>query len=237
MTTHPLGRLVNHDPGSRAFPSPYRLTTHRPVTHRIYGPCLNQGVVGSCVGNTGVEAANSTTLHVVRTSVLGENTARRWYAGATAIDPFPGTWVDDGTPNGSGDDTGTDMNSVAKMMRQDGRIVEWRHVFDWDSFLAALQAQVVAVGIWWDTSMMETDAAGYVHPNGKIAGGHEILARGDDPRRERVKLRNHWWEDGRPWGALGNGDFWMTYADLKAKLADQGDATVFVKPAALPPLA
>ena len=206
-----LGRKVNHDPRSRAFPAP-TTGAHRPVTHRTYGAVLDQGNVGSCVGNAAAHALNTRPLHVVRTPVLHEEQALQIYAAATHVDPYPGAYP--------AEDTGTDANSAAKILRDRGVISGWAHCFGLDHVLASLQLGPVMLGISWHASMFHPDAKGFVHPDGNVVGGHETLIRGDDGKGS-VLIRNSW---GRGWGDRGH--YRLTYDDLAALLADQGDATV-----------
>lgn len=209
-----LGRIKNHDPRSLAFPAS-TTGTHRPVTHRTYGSVLDQGDVGSCVGNTSAHALNTRGMRKVPSRLVNEAQAVEIYAAATAIDQFPGTYPDQ--------DTGTDINSAAKVLRDQGRITSWTHAFGLDQTLAALQLAPVALGTNWHDSMFEPDSKGFVHPDGSIVGGHEVLIRADDARGS-VLVRNSW---SASWGLRGH--FRLTYADLAALLADSGDACVFVR--------
>lgn len=232
MTEFATGRIKNHDPKSREWPALRSLEKHRRVAHRIYGPRLNQKRVGACVLFTAAEAVNSITLHRKGRRLATTDSAFDWYARTTADDPYPGTWTWDGpgTATGRGQDTGTDMNSAAKILRADGEISEWRHCFSFEQFLAELQHGVVAVGMDWDRSMFEVDKDGFVHPDGHNVGGHEILFRADNPDKEWAEFRNHWRnEDGSWWGLNGYGR--MTYSDLRAKLDAGGDATILIRAA------
>lgn len=210
-TTYGLGRKVNHDPRSLAHPAEVG-PTRRPVLHRVYGRVLDQGQVGSCVGNAAAHALNARGLHRVPSSPLKEADALAIYAAATAADPWPGTWPPD--------DTGTDANSAAKVLRDQGRIASWTHCFGLDHVLGALQLGPVMLGISWHESMFTPDAHGFVHPDGNVVGGHETLIRGDSATGY-VRVRNSW---GSGWGLFG--DYLLTYDDLSALLADSGDATV-----------
>lgn len=210
--SHALGRRANHDPRSLAYPA-RASTTHRKVTHRTYGPVLDQGQVGSCVGNAAAHALNTRGSHRVPSRVLREADAVDIYAAATAVDPWPGTYP--------GQDTGTDANSAAKVLRDRGIISGWSHCFGLDHVLAALQLAPVMLGISWHASMFTPDGKGFVHPDGHVVGGHETLIRGDDPRTGSVLVRNSW---GPSWGLRGH--YRLAYDDLAALLADAGDATV-----------
>lgn len=211
MTQHRLGRKQNHDPRSLAYLAPAS-TEHRPVRHRLYGPVLNQGNLGSCVGNALSHALNSKGSHRVPSHLLKEDDAVELYYKATAIDPFPGQMPQE--------DTGTDVNSACHVARDKGLLVSWSHVFGLDHFLGSLQLSGLLLGITWDQSMFDPDADGFVHPDGNGVGGHEIFVYGDNPDRQYVEILNSW---GTGWAKKGR--FKMTYADLEAKLKDGGDAT------------
>lgn len=205
-----LGRRVNHDPRSLSHPA-QASTTHRPVTHRTYGPVLDQGDVGSCVGNAAAHALNTAGSHRVPSTLMRETDALAVYSAATALDPWDGAYPPD--------DTGTDANSAAKALRDQGRITSWSYCFGLDHLLGALQLAPVMLGISWHDSMFTPDAHGFVHPDGDVVGGHETLIRADDGTS--VLVRNSW---GPEWGLRGH--YRLTYADLAALLADRGDATV-----------
>lgn len=208
---HSLGRKVAHDPRSLAYPA---LTSgvRRPVVHRTYGQVLDQGDTSSCVGNTAAHALNTRGNHRVPSKLLNELDALTIYAAATNLDQWPGTYP--------AQDTGTDANSAAKALRDQGVISSWSHAFGIDHVLGALQLRPVMLGITWHEDMFTPDPAGFVHPSGESVGGHEVLIRGDDARGS-VLVRNSW---GPRWGLAGH--FRLTYDDLAALLADRGDATV-----------
>lgn len=211
--THPLGRIVNHDPRSLNFPAP-TVGTRQPVKHRIYGSVLDQGNLGSCVLNASAHALNSAGLHRLRSRLAKEPDAVKWYELATAADNYPGQYPPD--------DTGTDINAAGKVLRDAGKIAGWNHAFGLDHTLGALQVSGVLLGISWHQSMFTPDKNGYVHPDGNVVGGHEVFIYGDDATGS-VLVRNSW---GSSWGVRG--DFRLTYSDLGALLADQGDAAQFV---------
>jgi C1A family cysteine protease len=173
---------------------------------------LDQGNVGSCVGNAAAHALNTHSVHKIPSRLMREADAVDIYAAATAIDPWPGTYPQE--------DTGTDANSAAKVLRDRGLITSWQHCFGLDHVLATLQLAPVMLGISWHQSMFSPDAKGFVHPDGNVVGGHETLIRADDATGS-VLVRNSW---GIGWGLRGH--YRLTYADLSALLADSGDATV-----------
>lgn len=209
-----LGRKVNHDPRSRAFPAP-RAADRRPVMHRRYSPVLDQGTLGSCTGNAMAHAVNMKPLHIPGTSYLNEADAVDLYSRATQIDPFRGTYRPE--------DTGSDGLSVCKAAQERGLITAYRWAFGFEHTLDALQLGPVLIGIPWHHSMYFPDRRGFVRPDGDKVGGHEIVLMGDDCRNTLTFL-NSW---GSGWGLSGR--FKMDYPTFKALLADNGDAAVPVR--------
>lgn len=214
--TYALGRVVDHDPRSLAFPAALapelKTITHRAPGTAGHGGVLDQGDLGSCTGNAMAQALNSTPLKGKR-RLLTEDDARNLYSRATALDSFPGTWP----PT----DTGSSGNAVAKAAREAGYITSWRHAFGLDQALAALVLSPVLIGINWYESMFVPDAKGYLNIAGDIAGGHEVSLIGINVTAKRVTLLNNW---SSSWGM--NGRAYLRWADLGMLLADQGDVTV-----------
>jgi len=208
VTQYPLGRVVQHDPRSLAFPAALAPAL-KTVTHRHYGPVLDQGQVGSCTGNAAAQSLNTVPLRHGR-RLLTEIDAQGLYHEATVLDGFPGTWP----PT----DTGSSGLAVAKASQQAGWVTGYTHAFGLDQCLAALVLAPVIVGTNWHEDMFNPDAAGYVHPTGAIAGGHEYTLLGINVKLARVTMLNSW---SASWGR--NGRAYITFADLGTLLADSGD--------------
>ena len=206
--TYPLGRVVQHDPRSLAFPA-VLAPALKTVTHRHYGPVLDQGQVGSCTGNAAAQSLNTVPLRHGR-RLLTEIDAQGLYHEATVLDGFPGTWP----PT----DTGSSGLAVAKASQQAGWVTGYTHAFGLDQCLAALVLAPVIVGTNWHEDMFNPDAAGYVHPTGAIAGGHEYTLLGINVKLQRVTMLNSW---ASSWGRSGRA--YITFADLGTLLADSGD--------------
>lgn len=217
----PLGRHVEHDPRSRLFgivtaPAAPR----RPVLHRRHVPIFDQGVAttfrgarfaegtGSCTGQALAGALSSgPNRHRFR-----EPTALRLYARGSELDEVPGAFPVE--------DTGSTGLAVCKAAVELGYLSGYRHAFSLDEALAALQARPVIVGIAWRVGCDRPDSSGLVRWAGAVRGGHEVCAVGDDPTRRRVRFANSW----GLWGDRGYFD--LSYDDLAAALADDGDVTV-----------
>jgi hypothetical protein len=204
----PLGRVVEHDPRSLAYPAEATL----PIitkTWRHYGAVLDQGRVGSCTGNAMAQAVNTRPLHVPP-RILTETDALALYGRATVLDGYPGTYPPD--------DTGSSGLAVAKAAREAGYITAYSHAFGLDHALAALMHGPLIVGTDWHEDMFTPDAHGFVRPTGAVAGGHEYVLLGVDPHHKVLTFLNSW---SASWGVHGR--FRMTFADFDTLLREQGD--------------
>jgi hypothetical protein len=236
-----LGRHRNHMPQSRLFALRADPTVElHDVDHELHVPVLNQGDVGACVLFTQVENLSAAgyweTLTPGEQSRLTPDTALDWYAETTAADPYPGAWLRGG---GAGsEDTGTDAESAAKVVRGHGFAAGWLHAFSPLTALQALMRAPVQIGIDWRTGCDRPDRDGIIHWTGAIRGGHEVLSHRYDATRKLVGIRNHW---GPGWGL--DGEAWMPVLEWQAALQAGGDALQLVakdqpapKPAADPEL-
>lgn len=203
------GRKVNHDPRSRSFAATDGGVI-KSVRWRRFGICLDQGQVGSCVGNAHAGLRNHAPNHYEK-PVLHEPEAVGIYSLATEVDPFDGTYP----PS----DTGSDGNSGAKASRQLGYIKSWTHAFGVDHALSALMTGPLTIGTDWFEDMFNPDSKGLVHPTGSLAGGHQYVMDGWDAVHGIFRFNNSW---SNQWGY--NGRFFMTYADVDTLLGRDGDA-------------
>lgn len=224
--THLLGRRVEHDPASRNFPSPHRkIVSKKNVIWINQAPILDQGNLGSCVGNSAAEWLNcGATVKNRRvgkltgrrspTAYLNEVDAVNIYARATQFDE----WTDQQYPP---EDCGTSGLGAAKALQFYGFITAYQHTFTFESFLATLQAQPVMIGINWYDSFMATWPDGHIRLGAKDTdpvGGHEVLVRGIDWAQQRIQCRNHWT---KKWGR--NGDFYISFDLIERLLKEDGD--------------
>jgi hypothetical protein len=208
--TYALGRLVQHDPRSLAFPA--ELAPLRTVTHRHYGPVLDQGELGSCTGNAIAQALNCTPLRRGRV-LLTEADAVKLYSRATVLDEFDGSYPPE--------DTGSSGLAVCKAAKEAGLIKAYHHAFGVDQALAALVLSPIIIGVPWYDEMFFPDSNGYLNIRGDMVGGHEVSLIAINVKKERVTLLNNW---SSQWGI--NGRAYLRFADLDALLKQQGDATV-----------
>lgn len=220
-----LGRHVNHDPRSRAYAvePAADVAKLKSVRHVRRIAVLDQGQVGSCTGNAAVGCLGTGAFWTVGKTVLtgkakaDERFAVDVYSTATMVDPYDGTYP----PT----DTGSDGLSVAKALQMMKLIDGYRHAFSLEATLTALAKQPVIIGIPWHEYMDFPEQHGQLKPIGSVRGGHEVVLDTLDVEKRRVWLTNSW---SQWWGIEGRA--WLTWDNLGALLADNGDCTVFDLP-------
>lgn len=213
-TPFPLGRNLEHDDRSRAFP--FITATEVPVVNKVwrrYGPTLNQGNVGACTLFAGGHALNSLPNYVAGEGTVRAATCLEMYARATQIDEFPGQMPEQ--------DTGSSGNAACKVLFERGYITEWRWAFGLDHLLQALMKSPVMVGTWWYSEMFYPSATGLIRVGGSRVGGHEYVISGVHSVRDRLlRVQNSW----GPWG--DNGRALITFDDMDRLLREDGDAVI-----------
>ncbi len=205
-----LGRSVNHDERSKAYPAALA-PTYKAVWWPHYGPVINQGQIGSCTGNALVDCLMTGPLYRQGRN-LSEPDAVRAYERATQIDPFPGQYPPD--------DTGSDGLDACKAGVEFGWLKGYTHAFGLDACLRALTLGPVMIGIPWYTSMFNPGPGGVLTVSGTVAGGHEVALTAITASG-MVRILNSW---GSSWAVSGTA--FLRFADLAALLGQNGDVTV-----------
>lgn len=218
-----LDRIKQFDQRSRNFPMRAVLEELAPKTYkpRSYTwKCdvhLDQGNEGSCVGHAW---AHEMLAKPVVIEGIDHEFARWVYKTAQKYDPWPGT-------NYEGTSTLAGAKVVAgrppAMPEGRGLIGEYRWIFgDMDELIKTLgYFGPVVLGTNWYDGMMDTDKDGFVRRTGDLAGGHCILIKGVSLTKKAVRLHQSWGEE---WGE--GGDAWLSFADLEALLAEEGELCV-----------
>lgn len=221
---HLLGRTVEHDPRSLAYPAPHALPGETRTVWRHHGSVLDQGNLGSCTGNAMAQCLMTDPYRQTRRR-LKEADALALYAKATQLDGFPGTYPPD--------DTGSSGLAVAKAAQQAGYITGYTHAFGIEHAKAALVYGPMIVGTNWYASMFTPDPrTGEVSIIGKPIGGHEYLLLGYLPAHttggaDVYAFLNSWGHWGRGSHVIGTrtGVFTMTAATFSRLLSENGDLT------------
>lgn len=220
---HLLGRRIQHDPRSRAFPAAMApVTASEPVLWAVHGAALNQGELGSCTANALAQWLNTSPERVKGTKLATEK--------ATALPLYHEETVLQGGPVWPPADPGGSGLAVCKAAVKLGLIAGYKHAFGIEHARGAIAVSPFIVGSNWFQSFFTPDADGLVsidesqicaETGSPVAGGHEYLCRSYDPTTGLWGFRNSW---GPRWGAKGS--FFMTDATFSRLLSEQGDVTV-----------
>lgn len=219
-----LGRHVDHDPRSLAFPA-QTAPALKSVIHYGGGQLpLDQGDIGSCTGNALAGALDLAPNWKLGEKILLEPDAVQLYEWETANEgePYP--------PNDPG---GTGL-AVCKAAKAHGWITGYTHALGIQAALAALVLRPVITGVNWYDSFDTPDDTGLVSikPGAQVRGGHEFVVHGlavpnePNPSLDMIMVwaTNSWGSD---WGKGGR--FTFSAATWQQLLSEQGDVTVPVK--------
>jgi hypothetical protein len=223
-----LGRHVRHDPRSLAYLFPERdPATLTSVRHERAIPVLDQGNLGSCTGNAAEGCVGTAPFYGVipgtvaarptNNGVKDEDQAVALYSAATKLDDYDGSYPPE--------DTGSDGLSVAKAAQKAGLISGYQHCTSLNAALAALAERPIITGINWYDSFDNPDENGIVRitKGAQVRGGHEICLDELQVESELIGFTNSW---GTGWGVDGRA--YISWADFKRLLSEDGDVTAFV---------
>jgi len=217
-TDHRLGRNINHDSRSRDFKYNTSGLNIVSAVHPRHISILNQGQVGSCVGNAGIgnlaTDPDFTSLPTTLKYSLNETGAVKLYSDCETFDgdgPYP--------PN----DNGTSGLTCAQVLLAAKQISGYTHTFSLNDALLALGQTPIMVGSYWYNSMFTPASDGklIITPSSGIAGGHEYEVREIDAVKQIIWIDNSW---GTSWGVQGRA--YMTFTELGNLLTLQGDVTI-----------
>jgi hypothetical protein len=241
-----LDRLVQFDERSRGFPIQVsieeatrpRLRSHTWDLPKPY--VIDQGSEGACVG---FAITNELLARPALNRFGGVYQATRFavqslYWPAQMIDPWPGGAY----PGASPYYEGTSVLAGVKVAKSLGFFTGYRWAFSLEELIYGLAIHGPAVlGLNWYEGMFQPDAEGFIRPEGRIAGGHAILARGVylvwarnrffpwrrtfadiDLNQSYVLMRNSW---GEHYG--DRGDCRIALVHLERLLKEDGEAVFF----------
>jgi hypothetical protein len=204
-----LGRLPQPDARNRDYPIRTLLPAKQPrsYTWRV-GVNLDQGSEGACVG---FGWAHELAARPVVVPEITNNLGFDLYREAQELDQWPGNDYD-----------GTSVIAGAKAVQRRGHLTEYRWAFtEPELALAVGYKGPVVLGLNWYSGMFNPDRDGYIHPTGRLEGGHCILTYSINVRLGYYRLHNSW---GPHWGALGTAK--VGRQDMALLLAEEGDACI-----------
>lgn len=172
---------------------------------------LDQGTEGACTGFATAHELNAEPCVVP----VDNGMAQALYQRARQLDEWPGEDYD-----------GSSVLAAVKAATEQGFYEQgYRWAFDENNLALAVSTIGPAIlGVPWMEMMSRPDADGYIHAEGKVVGGHAILCKGIDVERDAYLLHNSW---GPSWGL--EGDAWISRDDLRALLADHGEACIPIR--------
>ena len=223
-----LGRHPEWDKKSREYPIRALLPKKLPVKTSSIHRCpvhLDQGQVGSCVGN-GFTHARATTPHA-HTKGMTEATALEVYHQATLLDRIAGSYPPE--------DTGSSVLAGAKATTKMGWWTSYHWAFSIDDVVdTLLHSGPVVVGTNWHQNMFDCSGPDYLLDiSGDIVGGHCYLLRGvtlgghlpgQSAPVDFITIRNSW---SKTWGK--NSDAHILVTDMESLLMHDGEAVVPVQ--------
>lgn len=216
-------------------------TRPRSYTHKV-GHWLDQGQEGRCVEYAICHELVARPMTVALHTILNILATRDIYWPAQREDQWEGGSYPGASPRYEGTSVLAGMRVAARL----GFFKEYRWAFDLRDLVMAIAYKGPAVlGVNWYPGMFDTDADGFIHPTGSIAGGHAILAYGVkikwtsggllrfwksrtwedvDLDRSYAKLHNSW---GKDWGQ--DGACKISLRDLGRLLDEHGEACIPVQ--------
>lgn len=214
-----LDRIPLFDDRSRNFPVTFNLQSKKPRSYTWRcTEWYDQGTEGACVGYALGHELNARPAEV-------KNIPQKWlresvYWEAQKIDP----WHGGSYPGAYPVYEGTSVLAGVKVLQKKGLFKEYRWAFGINDLILGLGYNGPSVlGINWYSGMFNTNERGFISPTGYLAGGHAILARSVNIKKEYITLRNSW---GKEWGV--NGDCYISFSDMDRLLKENGEA-VFVR--------
>lgn len=171
---------------------------------------LDQGNQGFCVGYGWTHELLAEPVRITDEDPVSI------YHQAQTLDEWPGE-----------DYEGTSVLAGAKAVQKRGHMSEYRWATTLQDVLVTISAYgPVVIGVDWYEGMEDVDEHGFVHPTGKVVGGHCVCLIGitpseTDPYRWDIIGANSW---GLGWG-LG-GRFKIGAHDLEKLLLNQGEVCV-----------
>lgn len=170
----------------------YRITSASSFNRPNIATPLDQGDLGSCVGNAVAQCLSTQPFD----GKLTEADAVKIYSMATTLDQFAGVYP----PTDSGSD-GTSGARAAKKLGYTDK--SFAAVDTIEGLQIALLSGPCILGTPWYTGFFSPTACGELQLTGSNEGGHEVEIVGWDKDRKIFIMRNSW---GPSWGNCRDGN-------------------------------
>jgi len=215
-----LGRLhsVDVNDGRFMLSPPRREAANIESRYWFHQGVLDQGDSSACVGFSARQWLN---MGPVRN--LSGPTAMEIYRKGQAVDEWPGA---------EPAYYGTSVRAGFKVLKSLGFVESYRWAYDLDTVVDhVLTVGPVVLGTSFFEDMFTPDKQGFMHVGGRMAGGHAYVLKGVSRTRKCPdgsvgcgRIINSW---SSKWAQ--NGMAWISFKDLAALIADQGEACAAVE--------
>jgi hypothetical protein len=210
-----LGWLPQFDDRSRLY-GIVDCVSQEPVNKEwVLNTHLNQGKTSSCVGHAIAYEILSTPIPGSPKIVTEKYTVEQIYWNAQRNDEFPGGEYPGAIPRMGGTSVLAGMKQAVKLGWFDG----YTWAFNLDEVLLGISHNGPCVtGFRWYSGMMKTDGDGFIHPTGRLEGGHSTLLVGVNFDLRRCRGAQSW---DPKWGL--DGFYYISFDDLDRLIHEQGE--------------
>ena len=215
-----LDRLVQFDERSRNYSINPTVSqkTPRSYTWRTT-EWYNQRAEGACVSFALGHELNARPAEIK--TISEDWLVKGLYWNAQRIDPWQGGSYPGAVPFYEG----TSVLAGVQILHKLGAFKTYRWAFNTDDIILGVGYNGPAViGVNWYQGMINPDENGFIHPTGNLVGGHAVMLRAVNVKKEFFTIRNSW---GREWGV--DGDCYITFNDLHNLMRQQGECVFLME--------
>ena len=215
-----LDRLVQFDERSRNYSIAPLVSSKKPRSYTWRNTeWYDQRSEGACVAFALGHELNARPAEVK--SIPEQWLVKGVYWNAQKIDP----WEGGSYPGANPVYEGTSVLAGVQTLQKLGAFQEYRWAFNMNDIIMGVGYNGPAViGVNWYEGMFSPDKNGFIKPTGGLGGGHAVMLKGVNVRKQIFTIRNSW---GRNWGK--NGDCYITFNDLHELMRQRGECVFLMK--------
>jgi hypothetical protein len=214
-----LDRLIQFDPRSKSFPVASLNVTKTPRSYTWRNTeWYDQKKDGACVAFALGHELNARPAEVkgIPEPWLVEGV----YWEAQKNDPWDGGSYPEASPFYEG----TSVLAGVKVLQKLGAFKEYRWAFSLDDIILGVGYNGPAIiGVNWYQGMFSTDNKGFIRPTGFLGGGHAVMIKAVNIKKQIFTIRNSW---GRDWGI--DGECCITFDDLNTLMHQHGECVFLI---------